>query len=175
MSYALPSLVRPQCIGHAGNVFCLCSRFTSFTLDQPELRCVCGHGMHAHADFMSLVVHHCPANSCVAYVQKTPKTQECSCGALLVDHVPVFNIYRPPTASSHTMNASASSNDADFTPFASLPPSSSDTVQAETDAFIAYDLGGYVLDDGALNATLDYHPNAIHDATPESGAWARSS
>ncbi|SJL04552.1 uncharacterized protein ARMOST_07919 [Armillaria ostoyae] len=174
--------------------------FTAFTLHRAESqshtldqsRCVCGHGIHAHADYLSLVVHHCPTKYYVAYVQKTPKTQECSCGALLVDHVPVFNTHRSPAAqeplvgdahaigaSSYTTNTSASSNVANLTLFASPPPSSLDiqlgpVAQTEADAVVAHDLGSYALDDGVPNGTIDYQLNAVYNATPESGAWAWS-
>ncbi|SJL07697.1 uncharacterized protein ARMOST_11047 [Armillaria ostoyae] len=56
--------------------------------------CRCGHGMHAHADYVSMVVHRCVATNCAAYVQKTPRTQGCTCSASLIDHKPVVNMYR---------------------------------------------------------------------------------
>ncbi|KAK0240614.1 hypothetical protein EDD85DRAFT_788628 [Armillaria nabsnona] len=199
MSFAPTSPVRGQCVQHVGNAFCMCPSFTAFTLyrdesqryalDQPEPRCVCGHGIHAHADYISLVVHHCPANYCVAYTQKTPKTQECACGALLVDHVPVFNTYRSPIvnvsepfvgddygtgASSYTTNASAS-NDANPMLFASPSSSLNNQIQLGRTAqagAVAYEFEGYAPDDRAPNGTFDYPLNAIYDATPESGAWA---
>ncbi|KAK0445541.1 hypothetical protein EV421DRAFT_329569 [Armillaria borealis] len=44
--------------------------FLIYMLTTSQSRCVCGHGIHAHADYLSLVVHHCPTKYCVAYVQK---------------------------------------------------------------------------------------------------------
>ncbi|PBK96338.1 hypothetical protein ARMGADRAFT_1162829 [Armillaria gallica] len=195
MSFTPTSPVRGRCVRHVGNASCLCPSFTAFTLyrdesqpytlDQPESRCVCGHGIHAHADYVSLIVHHCPANYCVAYTQKTPKTQECACGALLADHVPVFNTYRSPIAnvpepfvgdaygtgaSSYTTNASAPSNDANPMLYASPPSSLNNQTQLGRTAqagAVAHDLEGY-----APNGTFDYPLNVIYDATPESGAWA---
>ncbi|PBK97435.1 hypothetical protein ARMGADRAFT_1009449 [Armillaria gallica] len=52
--------------------------------------------MHAHADYVSTVVHRCVATNCVAFVQKTPRTQGCTCSASLIDHNPVMNMYRSP-------------------------------------------------------------------------------
>ncbi|PBK96349.1 hypothetical protein ARMGADRAFT_692649 [Armillaria gallica] len=162
MSFAPISPVRGQCVQHVGNAFCLCPSFIAFTLyrdesqrytlDQPEPRCVCGHGIYAHADYISLVVHHCPANYC------TPKTQECACGALLADHVPVFNTYRSPIAnvsepfvgdvygtgaSAYTKNASTSSNDADPMLFASPSSPLTNQIQPGRAEAVAHGLEGY--------------------------------
>ncbi|KAK0228067.1 hypothetical protein IW262DRAFT_576417 [Armillaria fumosa] len=54
----------------------------------------CGHGIHTHADYVSMVVHHYPPTQCVAYVQKTPLTQCCTCEIWLCDHLPTNNLYR---------------------------------------------------------------------------------
>ncbi|PBK77640.1 hypothetical protein ARMSODRAFT_1010287 [Armillaria solidipes] len=204
MSFAPTSPVRGQCVQHVGNAFCLCPSFTAFTLHRAESqshtldqsRCVCGHGIHAHADYLSLVVHHCPTKYCVAYVQKTPKTQECSCGALLVDHVPVINTHRSPAAreplegDAHAIGVSSACHLTQRTrpPLQMsqtscyslpLPPSSLDiqlgpTAQTEADAVVAHDLESYVPDGGVPNGTIDYQLNAVYNATHESGAWAWS-
>ncbi len=78
----LASSLRGQCVEHTDHAFCLCSRFfpardVSRYLDHvlPVLTafqvhyCTCGHGIHAHVDYISTVVHHCPATHCAAYVQ----------------------------------------------------------------------------------------------------------
>ncbi|KAK0502786.1 hypothetical protein EDD18DRAFT_606575 [Armillaria luteobubalina] len=140
-------------------------------------RCVCGHGIHAHADYFSPVVHHCPATSCVAYVQKTPQTQECMCMALLVDHKAVVNLYR--TAATFTNNRehfvggaqgivssqSVNTNPSTHTLIAvsspnanALPRNQPGSTQAEASVVVAYHLPGYISDDSALNGTFDYHP-----------------
>ncbi|PBK96345.1 hypothetical protein ARMGADRAFT_692579 [Armillaria gallica] len=199
-SVALPP-IRGRCVEHTGNAFCLCSRFTAHrdqsqwhTLDQP--RCICGHGIHAHVDYLSLVVHHCPTNYCVAFVQKTPQTQECTCGALLIDHVPVVNGYRSlPAAvtnsqepfvgegrsigSSYSTNASAS-NDANPILFAPTPSPNTNTLshiqpgytQADAEIFIAHHPQGYAPDGDASNGPFFYYPTDAYNAIPEGEAWA---
>ncbi|KAK0433121.1 uncharacterized protein EV420DRAFT_578962 [Desarmillaria tabescens] len=57
----------------------------------------CGHGIHAHADYVSMLVHHCPAMNCAAYFSKTARVQACTCSASLIDHIPVVNVYRSAT------------------------------------------------------------------------------
>ncbi|KAK0477762.1 hypothetical protein EDD18DRAFT_73911 [Armillaria luteobubalina] len=198
MSSAAPLLIRGRCVEHTDNVLCQCSYFIPHrdllqwhTLDQS--RCVCGHGIHAHADYFSPVVHHCPATSCVAYVQKMPQTQECMCMALLVDHKAVVNLYR--TAATFTNNRehfvsgaqgivssqSVNTNPSTHTliPVSSpnanaLPRNQPGSTQAEASVVVAHHLPRYISDDSAPNGTFDYHPNAVYDATPEAGAWAQS-
>ncbi|KAK0210321.1 hypothetical protein DFS33DRAFT_1378300 [Desarmillaria ectypa] len=53
----------------------------------------CRHGIHAHVDYVSMIVNHYPATQCVAYVQKTPLTQRCTCEVWLYDHVATDNLY----------------------------------------------------------------------------------
>ncbi|KAK0483140.1 hypothetical protein IW261DRAFT_1672795 [Armillaria novae-zelandiae] len=53
--------------------------------------CWTQHGIHAHADYVSMVVHHYPPTQCIAYVQKTPLTQRCTCEIWLCDHLPTNN------------------------------------------------------------------------------------
>ncbi|KAK0244013.1 hypothetical protein EDD85DRAFT_183532 [Armillaria nabsnona] len=95
-SAALPS--RGQCTRVTDNIqHCQCPWFVLNFLDQPEWHvCQCGHGMHAHADYVSTVVHRCVATNCVAFIQKTARTQGCTCSASLIDHNPVMNMYRSP-------------------------------------------------------------------------------
>ncbi|KAK0434953.1 hypothetical protein EV421DRAFT_1740588 [Armillaria borealis] len=90
MSSALPS--RGQCIQVTDN-YCQCPWFVSTLLDQ-HLCGLCGHGIHAHVDYVSMVVNYYPANQCAAYVQKTPLAQRCTCEAQLCDHVATNNPYR---------------------------------------------------------------------------------
>ncbi|KAK0433120.1 uncharacterized protein EV420DRAFT_1654975 [Desarmillaria tabescens] len=191
--------IRGQCTEHTDNVFCLCLRFTPhrdpshwLTLDQS--RCMCGHGIHAHADYVSLIVHNCRPTHCVAYVQKTPKTQECTCSALLFDHVPVVNAYRSPAAVSYnrgsvvdgdqsigsptyTIDAPSSLNDANpvtsipmiFSPDINAP---SRIIQPETDIFATHQLVGHDMQDGDVpNGNSDYDPNTLYPATPGAEAW----
>ncbi|KAK0434947.1 hypothetical protein EV421DRAFT_1740583 [Armillaria borealis] len=62
----------------------------------------CGHGIHAHVDYVSMVVNHYHPTQCAAYVQKagysplrmTPLVQRCTCEAQLCDHVAANNTYR---------------------------------------------------------------------------------
>ncbi|KAK0240612.1 hypothetical protein EDD85DRAFT_950458 [Armillaria nabsnona] len=196
-SVALPP-IRGRCVEHTGNAFCLCLRFTAHwdqsqwhTRDQS--RCVCGHGIHAHTDYLSLIVHHCPTNHCVAYVQKTPQTQECTCGALLIHHVLDANVHRSlPTAvsntrepfvgdahsigSSYSIDASAS-NEANLIPFALTPSPNTNTLshiqpsftQVEAEMFVAHHPQGYAPDgDGAF----DFYPTDAYNATAEGEARA---
>ncbi|KAK0434526.1 uncharacterized protein EV420DRAFT_1682824 [Desarmillaria tabescens] len=88
----LPS--RGQCTQVADNIqHCQCPWFTSTLVDQSV--CIsCGHGIHVHVDYVSMVVHHHPPTQCVAYVQKTPLAQRCTCEAQLFDHVAANNSYR---------------------------------------------------------------------------------
>ncbi|KAK0240639.1 hypothetical protein EDD85DRAFT_496414 [Armillaria nabsnona] len=198
MSAATPLLIRGRCLEHTGNALCQCSYFTPHrdllqwhTLDQS--RCVCGHGIHAHADYISPVVHHCPATNCVAYVQKTPQTQECTCMALLVDHKAVVNLYRTVAAVTNNrehlvggMQGIVSSYSASTNPSTpilipisspsanALPHNRQGSTQAEAGVVVAHHLPGYASDGSAPNGTFDYHPNAVYDASPEAGAWAQS-
>ncbi|PBK77626.1 hypothetical protein ARMSODRAFT_997979 [Armillaria solidipes] len=56
----------------------------------------CGHGIHAHADYISIVVNHYPANQCAAYAQRTHLLQFCICGAQFCEHIGTYNSYRIP-------------------------------------------------------------------------------
>ncbi|KAK0474977.1 hypothetical protein IW261DRAFT_1595865 [Armillaria novae-zelandiae] len=88
-SAALPS--RGRCIQVTDYVHqCQCPSFASPLLD-PNICVNCGHGIHTHADYVSTVVHHYPPTQCVAYVQKTPLTQRCTCEIWLCNHVPTNN------------------------------------------------------------------------------------
>ncbi|KAK0225246.1 hypothetical protein EDD85DRAFT_225950 [Armillaria nabsnona] len=58
----------------------------------------CGHGIHSHVDYVSKIVHHCSASHCAAYVQESPRTQACTCAAMLISHRPMQNPYRLPEA-----------------------------------------------------------------------------
>ncbi|PBK80413.1 hypothetical protein ARMGADRAFT_1068992 [Armillaria gallica] len=103
----MPSTVSPsrgQCIQITDNVqHCQCLFFfspASPLLDQ-NICGLCGHSIHTHVDYVSVVVHHCFATNCAAYVQKTPRTQGCTCSASLIDHEPVVNMYRSPATPSY--------------------------------------------------------------------------
>ncbi|KAK0240644.1 hypothetical protein EDD85DRAFT_1021851 [Armillaria nabsnona] len=96
-SIVLPS--RGQCIHIIDDSQpCQCQWFfppDSSLLDQ--LVCgLCGHGIHAHADYISIVVNHYPANQCAAYAQQTHLMQFCTCGAQFCEHIGTYNSYRIP-------------------------------------------------------------------------------
>ncbi|PBK64426.1 hypothetical protein ARMSODRAFT_1007050 [Armillaria solidipes] len=91
-SVVFPS--RGQCTQVTDNVHrCQCPSFASPLLD-PYICVNCGHGIHGHADYVSMVVHHYPPTQCAAYVQKTPLAQRCTCESQLCDHLPIDNLYR---------------------------------------------------------------------------------
>ncbi|KAK0502772.1 hypothetical protein EDD18DRAFT_605993 [Armillaria luteobubalina] len=96
-SIVLPS--RGQCIQITDNSQpCQCVWFfppESPLLDQ-DICGLCGHDIHAHADYVSIVVNHCPVNRCAAYAQKTRLTQFCTCGAQICEHIATYNQYRLP-------------------------------------------------------------------------------
>ncbi|KAK0183922.1 hypothetical protein F5146DRAFT_1077069 [Armillaria mellea] len=81
-----------QCIQVTDN-YCQCPWFVPTLLDQ-HLCGQCGHGIHAHVDYISTIVNYYPPNQCAAYVQKTPLAQRCTCEAQLCDHVSTDNPYR---------------------------------------------------------------------------------
>ncbi|KAK0210323.1 hypothetical protein DFS33DRAFT_1292345 [Desarmillaria ectypa] len=92
---------RARCLEVAdGSNPCQCQWFISPpSLVANKFACSkCGHGIHAHADYVSKIVHHCSPTHCVAYVQETPRTQACTCTAMLVHHRPMQNPYRLPEA-----------------------------------------------------------------------------
>ncbi|KAK0474828.1 hypothetical protein IW261DRAFT_527228 [Armillaria novae-zelandiae] len=122
-SVALPS--RGQCIQITDNLqLCQCPSFAS-TFDQ-NICGRCGHGIHAHHDYVSMFVHHCPGMNCAAYYPKTPRVQACTCSASLIEHMPVMNIYRSPAilpfeAGTHPSNDIMFTGDATNTPFTPVP------------------------------------------------------
>ncbi|PBK96300.1 hypothetical protein ARMGADRAFT_1009982 [Armillaria gallica] len=130
-SIFLPS--RGQCIQISDNFqFCQCLSFAS-TLDQHI--CWCGHGIHAHCDYVSMFVHHCPAMNCAAYYPKTPRVQACTCSASLMEHMPVMNMYRSPTplpygADALPSHVNAFMGDATNIPFTPVPMPSPSTNDA---------------------------------------------
>ncbi|SJL04574.1 uncharacterized protein ARMOST_07941 [Armillaria ostoyae] len=95
-SIVFPS--RGRCIQITDSQPCLCLWFfppESPLLDQ-DICGLCGHGIHAHADYVSTVVNHYPANQCAAYAQKTRLTQRCTCEAQFCEHIATDNSYRLP-------------------------------------------------------------------------------
>ncbi|KAK0502690.1 hypothetical protein EDD18DRAFT_1134556 [Armillaria luteobubalina] len=86
---------RGQCVQPIDNIHegCQCSWFAPTLLDQ-NICGACGHGIHAHVDYVSMHVNHHPATQCAAFVQKTPLTQRCTCETWLSDHVTIDNLYR---------------------------------------------------------------------------------
>ncbi len=66
MSMVLPSRVPPARPGRLPFSF-----IHLLVLTVSQLVCgLCGHGIHAHADYISIVVNHYPANQCAAYAQQ---------------------------------------------------------------------------------------------------------
>ncbi|KAK0227987.1 hypothetical protein IW262DRAFT_569332 [Armillaria fumosa] len=110
---------RGQCVQHIDNIQqgCQCSWFASTLLDQYVCG-ACRHDIHVHVDYVSMIVNHYPATQCAAFVQKTPLTQRCTCGAWLSDHVAIDNLYcseLPWNALDHSLdNSDHPSNTADF-------------------------------------------------------------
>ncbi|PBK96278.1 hypothetical protein ARMGADRAFT_1009935, partial [Armillaria gallica] len=96
-SIILPS--RGRCIQIADDSHpCQCLWYfppESPLLDQ-DICGLCGHGIHAHADYVSRVVNHYPTNQCAAYAQKTRLTQRCTCEAQFCEHIATDNSYRLP-------------------------------------------------------------------------------
>ncbi|KAK0502782.1 hypothetical protein EDD18DRAFT_1135084 [Armillaria luteobubalina] len=114
LTASVPS-VRGQCVEHTDHAFCLCSHFVPardvngalpvLITSQAHL-CACGHGVHAHVDYVSPVVHHCPSTRCAAFAQQTLQTQDCICGAPLADHAAIVNPYRVPGLVPHMPESS---------------------------------------------------------------------
>ncbi|KAK0502791.1 hypothetical protein EDD18DRAFT_1345640 [Armillaria luteobubalina] len=99
---------RARCIQVTdGTVVCPCPWFNAPSLPSlDQFSCVgCGHGIHAHVDYDSKIVHHRPTNYCAAYAQKA-----CTCTVQLFDHEPIVNVYRS-LALSHSPALIASSLD----------------------------------------------------------------
>ncbi|KAK0183939.1 hypothetical protein F5146DRAFT_1077138 [Armillaria mellea] len=132
---------RGQCIQVTDNLqHCQCPSFVS-TLDQ--LICGrCGHGIHAHRDYVSMFVHHCPAMNCAAYYPKTSWVQACTCSASLIEHIPVVNVYRslatlPYGANTLPSNVTTFTGDTANIPFTPVPiPSNDNTSYSYGDAVI---------------------------------------
>ncbi|KAK0197583.1 hypothetical protein F5146DRAFT_1130436 [Armillaria mellea] len=55
-----------------------------------------GHGLHAHANYISMVVNHYPMNQCAAFAQKTCLMQRCTCEAQCYEHIAAYNLYCIP-------------------------------------------------------------------------------
>ncbi|KAK0434970.1 hypothetical protein EV421DRAFT_1909061 [Armillaria borealis] len=57
----------------------------------------CGHGIHMHVDYASMVVnHHPPLNVLRISKSYTPLAQRCTCKAQLCDHIAIDKLYRSP-------------------------------------------------------------------------------
>ncbi|KAK0445545.1 hypothetical protein EV421DRAFT_1902487 [Armillaria borealis] len=173
--------------------FCLCSRFLPA---RDVYLCTCGHGAHAHIDYMSPVVHHCPSTHCAAYAQKTLQTQDCTCGAPLADHVATVNAYRlpatlpyvPESLASDVRNASSPSNvgavslpdNMNITlsspslpissPSHNLYPSGSQLGTTQADVTRRYQHLNGRYDSDAANGQLYDHSNVMYNATPDARA-----
>ncbi|KAK0458415.1 uncharacterized protein EV420DRAFT_1764082 [Desarmillaria tabescens] len=110
-SAVLPS--RERCVHITDNTQqCQCPWFVSILLD-PYICGQCGHGIHAHVDYVSMVVNHYPPTQCAAYVQKTPLAQRCTCEAQLCDHVAINNLFRHADPSS-VLDNFAGNNDTSY-------------------------------------------------------------
>ncbi|SJL04604.1 uncharacterized protein ARMOST_07972 [Armillaria ostoyae] len=145
MSSALfPS--RGQCIHLTDNVQqCQCPWFVP-TLLEPYICGQCGHGIHMHANYVSMVVSHYPVIQCVAYVQNMPLTQCCTCEVWLADHVTIKNWYRSAEpwnvlgdVSDTNVNMIGFSNDAISGPYMPSSVSFSSSVNSNT-AAVSHDV-----------------------------------
>ncbi|KAK0458405.1 uncharacterized protein EV420DRAFT_1542078 [Desarmillaria tabescens] len=170
---ALPP--RGQCTQVIDNVqHCHCPCFTppaSILLDQ-NICGLCGHGIHSHVDYVSMVVDHYPQTQCAAYVQKTPLTQCCTCEAWLSDHVAINNWFRSVEprnvmgnfsdidGPSSDANAIRFSNDAINNPstpsfIMSSPSASSDTITFFHDANLVLSTGAPIFSPSTNSAPSD--------------------
>ncbi|KAK0228079.1 hypothetical protein IW262DRAFT_1455277 [Armillaria fumosa] len=97
-SIVLPS--RGRCIQITASIIrpCQCLWFfpPESSLSDPNTCGLCEHGIHAHANYVSTVVNHCPANQCAAYAQTMHMMQFCTCGAQFCEHIGTYNSYRIP-------------------------------------------------------------------------------
>ncbi|KAK0197582.1 hypothetical protein F5146DRAFT_1130435 [Armillaria mellea] len=120
---------RAQCIQVTdGTLICPCPWFNAPLLPSLDqlFSCVnCGHGIHAHVDYDSKIVHHRPANYCATYVQKV-----CTCTVQLFDHEAIVNVYRS-LALSHSPAFIPSSLDSVTSLNANIARPSSDTSALE--------------------------------------------
>ncbi|KAK0431386.1 uncharacterized protein EV420DRAFT_1490817 [Desarmillaria tabescens] len=134
--------------------------------EQNQFTCaLCGHGIHTHADYVSVVVHQQPEMHWVAYVQKTPVVQLCTCETLLYNHVAsnnpfyfdnmwnILDSFPNNTQNPYTINPAffRSASLSEFThsmdaPYTILPPSASvpsSVFQASTPQIEAHNLGAH--------------------------------
>ncbi|PBK58336.1 hypothetical protein ARMSODRAFT_1028337 [Armillaria solidipes] len=204
LTASVPS-VRGQCVEHSDYAVCLCSRFIParqhpdgvfpvLVTSQVHL-CTCGHGVHAHVDYVSPVVHHCPSTRCAAYAQMTLQTQDCICGAPLADHVAIVNPYRVPGALLYmpesfvsVQNIGTPSNAGSASPsnmnlvlyYPHPAPSPSHNLypsETQLPVVTQADVGPYphlnhTVDADAANGHFYDHSNVMYSATPD--AWAGS-
>ncbi|PBK96305.1 hypothetical protein ARMGADRAFT_1162808 [Armillaria gallica] len=206
---SLPS-IRGRCVEHTDYAFCLCSRFVPARNESRHLDgvfpvliasqmhlCTCGHAAHAHVDYLSQVVHHCPATRCAAYAQKTLQTQDCMCGAPLADHVGIVNPHRVPGAIPYVpesfvgvqnigtpsnVGAVSASNNMDLVLSSPHPvPSSSHNLYPSGTQLVIIQpdvsSGPYphlnnTVDNNAASGHFYDHSNTMYSATPD--AWAGS-
>ncbi|KAK0458387.1 uncharacterized protein EV420DRAFT_1541988 [Desarmillaria tabescens] len=145
-SIVLPS--RGQCIQITVNSqHCQCQWF--FPPESPLLGqniCgLCGHGIHAHADYVSTVVNRCPANQCAAYVQKTTLTQLCTCGAPFFEHIATDNtkyyLREPWTVSDYfsaNSNVSSTSDNYAYDASSSFDPNTSSLPSTDYNPTISF-------------------------------------
>ncbi|KAK0502779.1 hypothetical protein EDD18DRAFT_1345608 [Armillaria luteobubalina] len=130
---------RGQCIKVTDNLqLCQCPSFAS-TLDQ-HICGRCGHGIHAHRDYVSMFVHHCPVMNCAAYFPKTAQVQACMCSASLIEHVPVVNVHRslialPYGADTPPSNVTTFTGDATNILFTPLPMPATSTNDAPSHSY----------------------------------------
>ncbi|PBK58335.1 hypothetical protein ARMSODRAFT_135786 [Armillaria solidipes] len=141
-----------------------------------------------------MVVHHCPATHCAAYVQDTSQTQECTCAAPLIDRVPIVNPYRTPAAlpyraeyfaggvqskvATPPSNAVAASSPNIVNLMLSPPPlvpspshqlySSERTIQADIPGRYPHTNDGFYVD--AANGQLYDHSNVTYSTAPDMSA-----
>ncbi|KAK0443001.1 hypothetical protein EV421DRAFT_1903961 [Armillaria borealis] len=175
---------RGQCIQPIDNNLdgCQCSWFASTLLDQ-YICGACGHGIHAHVDYVSMIVNHYPATQCAAYVQKTPLTQCCTCGTWLYDHIAINNLYRSaepwnvldhfPDNDDLSSNAIGFSNDDINDAYTPSSVFSSSTDSNTTDLAPAL-ISSLSISPHAFGSSGDATENILHPLTPLSSPSASS-
>ncbi|KAK0483148.1 hypothetical protein IW261DRAFT_930277 [Armillaria novae-zelandiae] len=133
IAHPMPSVILPprgQCTEVTDNLqLCQCLSFAS-TLDQH----ICGqrgHGIHAHCDYVSMFVYHCPMMNCTAYFPKTARVQAYTCSASLIEHISAMNAYRLPPlpygAGTHPSSVIPSTGGTANTPFTPVLMSATST------------------------------------------------
>ncbi|KAK0448263.1 uncharacterized protein EV420DRAFT_1750938 [Desarmillaria tabescens] len=134
MSSAAPPLNRGHCIYVTDLIhYCRCLSFAPHASPlQDRFSCAtCGHGIHAHVDYISAFVHRSLVSHCAAYAQRTLGTQECTCMLQLVGHTAVLNPHRSTVLYSPPAPFVASSQRGSLPSHMNIPRPSGGTVNSQ--------------------------------------------